>query len=148
VILSLRKKAVAALLAVGTGGGLAATLPASPAVAYFSPPLFLDVVVESPGRLIAGGAGVQVPVEVTCNAGVVAEVDIRVTQNVNGRLAEGVGFAIVGCTGMHQQVLLTAVASGNRAFATGRALAAASVFGCTTGVCGFERDQRTIRLRR
>lgn len=147
MIQSLRKKLVAAAVAVGTGGGLAATLPASPAVAYFSPPLFLDVVVQSPAHLVARGAGVDVPVEVTCNPGVLASISLRVTQNVKGRVATGYGYATVGCTGAHQRVLMTAVADGTRAFTTGRALGAATIYGCVPEVCGSEQDERTIRLR-
>ena len=144
---SLRAKLAAAALAVATGGGIAAVVPASPAVAFFSPPLFLDVVVESPAHLVARGAGVQVPVEVTCNPGVIADLSVSVTQNVNGRIARGFGFASVGCTGSHQRVLVTAVAQQGRAFTTGRALAQGFVSGCVPSVCGSERDERTIRIR-
>ncbi len=145
---SVKKKLAAAAVAIGAGGGIAAVVPGGTAVAYYSPPLFVDIAVQGPAHLVAGGAGVSVPVEVTCNPGAIAQVSIAMTQSVDGRVARGVGYAEVGCSGAHQTVLLTAVAQGNRAFRTGRGLAEGTVFTCIPEGCGTERDQRTIRIRR
>jgi hypothetical protein len=146
--LSLRKKAAASALAVAAGGGVAAALPASPAVAYYSPPLFLDITVGDPGRLLARGSAVEVPVEVTCNPGATAYVWLSVTQTVGNKIAKSDGYATVGCTGAHQVVLVTAVAGSGQAFRIGKALAEGEVFACLPDVCGWERDQRTIALTR
>ena len=148
MIRTVRRKAAAAALAVGAAGGLAATLPASPAVAYFSPPLFLDIEVQSPAYVIAKGAGVNVPVEVTCNPGVAAEYYVRLTQNVNGKIASGYGYGSTRCTGSHQTVLVTVVAAQGKAFTKGKALASAETFACLGRVCGTETDSRTVTLRK
>ncbi len=63
-----RIKVATAVVAILVGGLLAWFATAGPAVAFFSGGLFLDVQVESPATLLAKGAAVQVPVEVTCNA--------------------------------------------------------------------------------
>ena len=64
----LRTRAAAAVVALLLGGLLALFATSGPAVAFFSGGLFLDVQVESPARLVARGAAVDVPLEVTCNA--------------------------------------------------------------------------------
>lgn len=145
---SLKKKIAAAALAVGAGGGIAAAMPGGTAVAYYSPPLFVDIVVDNPGHLVAKGAGVEVPVEVTCNPGATAYVNLTITQSINGKVARGVGYGTVGCTGSHQKVLLTAVAQGNKAFRTGKALAVGDVSTCIPEGCGGETDQRTITIKK
>jgi hypothetical protein len=144
---SVRNRLVAAALAVATGGGIAVAAPASPAVAFFSPPLFLDIRVLSPAQLVASGAAVQVPVEATCNAEE-AFVSVVVTQRVGKRLAKGSGFADVGCTMSRQQVLVTVVADQGTAFTRGDAFAEGMIFGCTPQFCGREDDQTTIEIQR
>lgn len=140
-------KVTAASLAVAVGGAVAALSPASPAVAFFSPPLFLDVQVESPGTLIARGAAVDVPVEVTCTSPE-AFVDVTLTQRVGNGLARGSGFATVGCTGARQRILVTVTAFEGKAFRKQAAFADATIFGCAESVCGSERDTETIELHR
>jgi uncharacterized protein (DUF58 family) len=61
-------------------GLLALFATSGPAVAFFSGGLFLDVQVDSPARLLARGAAIEVPLEVTCNA--VGTVDVQVTVTV------------------------------------------------------------------
>ena len=53
--------------ALAAGGGFAVFGSASPAVAYSSPPLFLDISIQSPATLVAHGAAVQVPVKLSCS---------------------------------------------------------------------------------
>ena len=143
-------RTLAAVAAVVTGGLVVALGPSTPAVAYFSPPLFLDIRVDSPAYLVAGGAAVNVPVEVICTSDT-AYVTVSITESVKGKVAQGSTYANVGCTHAWQQFLMTVPASGGGvAFAAGSALAQASTSACTSDyqTCGAERNTATIRLRR
>jgi hypothetical protein len=142
-----RVKLGVAATAVAAGGVAAMLSPASPAVAFFSPPLFLDVQVESPARLLARGAAVEVPLEVTCTSEQPAWVDVFVTQRVGGKIAQGYGNAQVGCTRQGQDIRITVTAYGN-AFRAGTAFAEATIFGCAPTFCGSESDAETIEIRR
>lgn len=143
-----RIKALVATGVVGTGAALALLSPASSAVAYYSGGLFLDVTVQSPAHLVAKGAAVTVPVQVTCNATQQAFVSVQLTEAIGKKIATGYGGANVGCTGGHQNLLLTVVASGGqKPFAAGRAFATANLFGCDT-VCASETANATITIRR
>jgi hypothetical protein len=116
-----RRAAVAIVIALLAAGTVALLAPAGPAVAFSSGGLFLDVQVESPARLVARGAAVDVPLEVTCNAPEPVEVFVTVTQRVGKGVAAGSGFASFGCTGGGQDVVVrvTANPSGS-AFVRGR----------------------------
>jgi hypothetical protein len=141
----IRKRLIAAAVAVATGGGIALTAPSSPAVAFFSPPLFLDVRVQSPAHLVAGGAALSVPVEVTCSGATEAFVSVRVTEQVGKRLASGTGFANIGCTQARQNIVVTVVASGT-SFTKGTAFAEGDIFACAQTFCGEETDRTTIQI--
>jgi hypothetical protein len=145
-----RTKAAAALVAALLAAlALALLAPAGPAVAFSSGGLFLDVQVESPGRLVAGGAAVDVPLEVTCNASGPVDVFVTVTQRVGRGVAAGFGFASFGCTGSGQDVTVRVRAdSAGKAFIRGRAVADAEVFGCRPNICGSETDSEELPLRR
>src|SRR4030095_6721901 len=93
----LRTKVTTVVVAILAGGLLALFATSGPAVAFFSGGLFLDVQVESPARLVARGAAVDVPLEVTCTA-TVADVSVRVTQKAGSGVAQGGGSTSVGCT--------------------------------------------------
>lgn len=139
----------AASVVIAAGGTLAALGPASPAVAFFSPPLFLDVAVDSPATLVARGAAVDVPVEVTCTSNQ-ASVVVTLTEAVGGHaVATGSGFATVGCTNARERILVT-VTAVDTPFRKGTAFAAASVNGCTDdfSFCGTEQGSATIGLHR
>jgi hypothetical protein len=143
-------KVAAAAVIVSTGIACAMLIPTSPAVAYFSGGLFLDITVLSPARLVAGGAALEVPVEYTCNAQT-PFVAVNVTQRVNGKaIASGYGDLQVACTGAHQHTTVTVTATGNKAFAKGNAFATGRINGCLAGyvTCGTETHNATINLRR
>jgi hypothetical protein len=139
-------KVGAAALAITVGGVVAAVAPASPAVAFLSGPLFLDVQVES-GTLVARGAAVDVQVEVTCTSPQ-AFVDITLTQRAGSAIASGFGSTTVGCTGAAQRVVVTVTAFGEKAFRKQTAVATATISGCIESVCGSETDTTTIDLQR
>jgi hypothetical protein len=119
---------------------------ASPAVAFFSGGLFLDVTVQSPAHLVARGAAVKVPVQVTCNATQFASVSVQVTERVGKGIASGFGGEQVGCTGGHQNLLITVTASGSKPFVKGQAFASADLFGCSS-FCASEHGEATINIR-
>lgn len=141
------KLAVAALVAILAGASFALFAPAGPAVAFSSGGLFLDVQVESPAHLVSRGAAVDVPLEVTCNAGV-ADVSVSVTQKSGSGVAQGFGSTSVGCTGSGQQITVRVTASGGKTFKQGTAVASAEVFGCNNVTCGSETDSEVIEIRR
>src|SRR6266487_6115797 len=107
----LRTKVAAAVVAIVVGGVLALFATGGPAVAFFSGGLFLDVQVESPATLVARGAAVDVPLEVTCNARPgTSSVQVTVTQKSGSGVAQG--STSVGCTGSGQQIRVRVRASG------------------------------------
>jgi hypothetical protein len=127
---------------------LALFATSGPAVAFFSGGLFLDVQVESPARLVARGAAVDVPLEVTCNATGTAFVFVAVTQKAGSGVAEGIGSASIGCTGSGQQITVRAQADGGKTFKQGTAVATAFVDGCNNVTCGSESDSEVIDIKR
>jgi hypothetical protein len=145
---SLRKKLAAITMALATGGLLAALSPANPAVAFFSPPLFLEVEIESPAQLVSRGAAVDVTLEVTCTSAD-AVVFVSVSQRVGNRVASGSGSEDIGCTRSGERLLVRVLASAQgRAFERGDAVVNAQVFGCVPEFCGSEDDTETVQLRR
>lgn len=144
----LRTRAAAAVVAILLGGLLALFATSGPAVAFFSGGLFLDVQVGSPAHLVARGAAVDVPVEVTCNATGTADVFVRVTQKSGSGVAQGFGSTSVGCTGSGQQITIRAQAEGGKTFKQGTAVASAEIFGCNRVTCGSETDSEVIQLQK
>jgi len=144
----LRTRAAAAVVALLLGGLLALFATSGPAVAFFSGGLFLDVQVGSPAHLVARGAAVDVPVEVTCNATGTADVSVRVTQKSGSGVAQGFGSASVGCTGSGQQITIRAQAEGGKTFKQGTAVASAEIFGCNRVTCGSETDSEVIQIQK
>ena len=147
----LRTRAAAAVVALLLGGLLALFATSGPAVAFFSGGLFLDVQVQSPARLVARGAAVDVPLEITCNARPgTASVQVSVSQKAGSGVAQGFGSTSVGCTGSGQQVTVRVQASGGKTFKQGTAVASAEIFGCTANfsTCGNETDSETIQIQR
>ena len=148
--MKLRRRAAAAIvIALLAAGSFAVFAPSGPAVAFSSGGLFLDVQIEEPVRLVARGAAVDVPLEITCNASSPVDVFVTVTQRVNNGIAAGSGFASFGCTGSGQDVTVRVRASAaGKAFIRGNAVIEAEAFGCNTRLCGSETDSETVQLRR
>lgn len=147
----LRTKVAAALVALAAGSLLALFISSGPAVAFFSGGLFLDVQVGSPATLVARGAAVNVPLEVTCNAAPgTASVRVTVTQRSGSGVAQGTAFDNVGCTGSGQQVVVRVQATGAKVFKQGTAVAGAEVFGCTANfsTCGSETDSEVVTIQK
>lgn len=144
------KKALAAVVVAG-GAAVAALGPAGPAVAFFSPPLLLQIQDVSPATLVAKGAGVNVTLKIECAGARTAFVSVSLTESVNKKIASGSGSAQVGCTNSTQIILVEVIAQHGKAFATGKAIADGNISACSSGrnpVCGSEQDIQTIKLIR
>jgi hypothetical protein len=150
MILSSRVKAAVAAVTVAGATAAALLVPASPAVAFSSGGLVLDVVVQSPAHLIAKGAALALPVEYTCFGTSNDALDLQVSERVgNGALVTGQGqLPSLVCTGEIQQVKVDLAATGNRAFAKGSAFVSAQIFGCSDSLCGQDEDDRTITIQK
>ena len=142
-----------ALLKIGAGttallagGGVALLSPSSPAVAYSSPPLFLDVSIQSPAHLVARGAAVAVPVTTICSGTTEAYLWVQVTERVGKKVASGSKYLTVGCTGSRQQTTVTVPASSATVFSKGTAYVTATLDGCTYYFCGEENNSATIQI--
>lgn len=144
--MKLRALAVtAAAIVVGTA--LAVLGPASPAVGFFSPPLFLDVRIEPTATLVARGAAVEVRLEVTCSGAVNQPyVYVSLAQRAGSETATGSVYTQVPCTSQRETVLVQVMADPGKAFKKGTAVASAEIFACSYYVCGSENDQATISL--
>jgi hypothetical protein len=142
------RAAVAIVIALLAAGSFAVLAPAGPAVAFSSGGLFLDVQVEEPAHLVARGAAVDVPLEITCNASGQVDVFVTVTQRVGKGVASGYGFATFACTGSGQDVTVRVKADpAGKAFVRGTAVIEAEIFGCRR-ICGSETDSETVRIVR
>ena len=137
-----------AALAIAGGATAAVVIPASPSLGFFSPPLLLQIHVNSPATLVARGAGADVSVTVEC-AGVsgTASVNVSLTERAGSEIATGFGFTQVGCTNANETILVRVTAQSGKAFKKGTAIADGSIFGCTSTFCGSEQDQPTIELK-
>lgn len=142
------KKALAAAV-VASGAAVAAVGPASPAVAFFSPPLLLTIHNVSPAHLVARGAGANVTLSIECAGARKASVTVSLTETVMKKIATGSGSAQVGCTRSTETILVEVTAHHGKAFAKGTAIASSVISACSPGerpVCGSERDIKTIKL--
>jgi hypothetical protein len=146
---TIRARAVAVFIALAGSILLTTFITSGSAVAFFSGGLFLDVQVESPATLVARGAAVDVPLEITCNATGSVTVYVQVTQRSGSGIAEGSGYTGVGCTGSGQRVVVRVSAfGGGKSFKQGTAVADAEVFGCRPNICGSETDTEVITINR
>jgi hypothetical protein len=140
------------LLATFGVAGLMLAVSAGPAAAlHLPPPNVISVEVGDEATLVARGAAVRVPVEVTCPAGSTAFVSASVTQRAGSRIASGFGDTSVVCTGGSQTVEVTVNAQGSgQAFKKGSAVAEASVFVCDDDFffCAFASDSENIQIVR
>jgi hypothetical protein len=136
------------VVAIVLGSVLALFATTGPAVAFFSGGLFLDVQVESPAHLVARGAAVDVPLEVTCNATGSVDVFVSVSQKAGSGVAQGFGSTRVGCTGSGEQITVRVTASGGKIFKQGSAVANAEIFGCNNVTCGSETDSEVIQVQK
>jgi len=143
-----RTRATVVGTALAGAAGLALISPASPALAFLSGGLHLDVTVQSPATLVARGAAVDVPVDVDCNSAQQVELSLTVTERVGSQTASGSTFVPESCSGGHQRFLIRVTAGSGKAFAKGTAVATASIFGCNNTTCGQDSNSATIQVRK
>jgi hypothetical protein len=143
-------KVKAALAAVAIGGGATAAIlgSAGPALGFFSPPLLLEVHVNSPATLVASGAGADVSVQVECAGASTADLNVGLTERSGSQVTHGFGDTQVGCTNSNETVLVRVTAQGGRPFKSGTAIADGFISACTPSfsVCGSEQDLPTISI--
>lgn len=133
--------------ALVVGAALAIVAPASPAVGFYSPPLLLDVQIESPATLVARGAAVDTRLRVICAGASTAYVGVTVTQRAGGDIAQAYGTAQIGCSSNWQNVALRATTQSSQPLKTGEAVVDAYVAGCApVGPCGSETASGTIQI--
>lgn len=147
------KVGLVGLVVVG-GGAVAALLgPAGLAVGQASQPLQVQIQVHSPGRLVAKGAGVDVPVTASCSGIFLqsGDISISLTEAVGKGLATGYGGAIIDCTGTTQKIDVLVIAQSGKAFARGKAIANAFISACAADVngnCVSQQVEPVIKIRK
>ncbi|MFS8101277.1 hypothetical protein LFM09_29545 [Lentzea alba] len=116
-----RGKALAIMAVVG-GAVLASIAPVMAEVSADSPSA-PAVRLESPGKLLASGAAVNVPITYTCpvNDRGSATVNVYVTQNVLGGIAFGYKQKVLPCTGRPEKAAVAVLAYEGKAFRPGTA---------------------------
>jgi hypothetical protein len=123
--------------------------PAAPALGFFSPPLLLQIHVNSPATLVAKGAGADVTLQIECAGARTAFVDVSLTERSGSQIASGFGSTQVGCTNQNQTVLVHVTAQPGRVFKKGTGIADGFISACTSSkprFCGSEEDLRTINI--
>lgn len=133
-----------ATAAIAAGASIAAVDTAGPAVAFFSPPLLLEIHVVS-ATVVAKGAGVDVAFQVECAGTRRAFVDFSISERFSKAIANGFGEARVECTDSPQTIVVLSVAQ-SVPFKPGTALIESDIFGCTRRFCGDQTDNETIKV--
>jgi len=124
---------------------VAVASPLSSAVAFFSNGLDLEVTVVPHATLVAKGAAVRAHLIVNCNATRHPFVEAEVIQRTSKSIARGFGDARVTCTGSPERVSVLVYAR-NKPFKNGTAIVNGYIDGCGFGTCGFETDNKTVKI--
>lgn len=133
-----------ATAAIAAGVGFAVVGPEGPAVAFFSPPLLLQIHVES-GTVIAKGAAVDVTFQVECAGARQAFVNVNLVERFSKEIANSYGSTRVVCTDSPQTVVVQVVAQAVP-FKPGITLAQSDIFGCARRFCADQTDSEIIKL--
>lgn len=145
-----RAKVTLAGLALAGGAAAAAVLgPAGPAIGQSSPPLVVQIQVNSPATVVARGAALDVSVTIECSGlatGTTPFVSVSVTESVGGKIATGNADVSPVCTGTSQNLLMVVTAQAGKAFKKGAAVANGSIEGCDFTTCETAQDQPTIAI--
>lgn len=131
----------------------AVLLPSSAAVAYVSPPLVLQAQAQSPARLVAHGAAVDVSVEYSCTADYMS-ISLQLTQRAGNHIVTGSGYtSSVLCDGAtHLSVIRLSASSSDRPFKAGEAATTTSFWGYLyrdgRWLEGYEHADQTIMIKK
>lgn len=154
---------IVALVGLAIAGGAVAVValgPAGLAVGQSSPPVQAQIQVNSPARLEANGASVDVSVTASCAGVDSTSVQVTLTEAVDGDIAFGVGSATVECTGTSQtvEVLVTALSGSgtglptavpSQEFKKGPSIAVGLIQTCTVnGTCANQQVEPTIQIKK
>jgi hypothetical protein len=150
------RAATAAVTIAGTTAAAMLLIPATPAVAYSSGGITLDVVVQSPAHLIAKGAAVGVTVQYTCDDVNTTDLtysflNLNLTERVSGGdiAAGGVSIGNLVCTGEIESATFDVTASGPRAFGKGSAYASTDLQICDDFIeCATDIQSTTIKIQK
>jgi hypothetical protein len=109
--------------------------------------LSLDVQLAPTAQLVAGGAAVDVPMTVTCDATGTADVFVNVTQRRGSHVVQGFGSSSLTCTGSAQTLVVRVPSGSDIVFKPKkRAVASAELFGCDATECGSDTDSEVIQI--
>jgi hypothetical protein len=147
MLFPVKVKVAVAVLAVASGGAMAALLgPAGPAVGQSSQPIQAQVQASSPATLVARGAGADVTVTASCS-GATVEVG-QVSVSITERDATASGFTTVDCTGTNQTVQVVVTPLVGKVLKKGTAIASAFINACTAdgNFCADQQTQLTIKV--
>jgi hypothetical protein len=115
-------------VAVLGGSMIAGAVPALAAVTNSSPPIHMSIHIDSPDKISARGAAVDVTLTVKCpKASYNAGVSVAVSERSGNQITTAYGQAQVFCTGSDQPVDLYLQASG-KPFVVGSASVSASLW--------------------
>jgi hypothetical protein len=142
------RRLVRILLVVALGTALATAALTPPAVAQEPPTITASV--TGAATLVGKGAAVDVEVAYSCLDATSAGIDVSLTQRVGGGLlATGSGFAgDLVCDGAEHTTTVRVIASGDRAFKKGAAVAQGETVACNDFTCVFGGiGSATVRIR-
>ncbi|GAA3630029.1 hypothetical protein C8D88_1011762 [Lentzea atacamensis] len=133
-----------AVVAVAGGAILASIAPVMADVSAESPSV-AAIRVESPAKIKALGAAVEIQVTYACPKGSQASLNLNVSQTVIGGVANGGAYkSSINCTGAFETITMN-VAAQNRAFRWGTAFVAANINGYPPSYSAS--DERVIDFR-
>lgn len=133
------------------GIAAASAMPLQSAVAASSPPTpYYNYAIQSPATLVARGAALDVPVQVTCFGGAQAfQVSLQVTQRINGgRVASGYGFVQTPACDGFPHVVTARVTANQNAFKAGQAFASSDGYICSPLGCASVHDEAQIDIKK
>jgi hypothetical protein len=115
-------------VAIVGGSMIAGAVPALAAVTNSSPPIHMSIHINSPAKISARGAAVDVTFTVKCpKASYYAELNTEVSERSGNQITVAYGNAAVICTGSDQPVDIYLQASG-KPFVVGSASVTASFY--------------------
>lgn len=128
------------------GGGNGGTLQI--AIEEIPPPPTIDIAVDPFGSFDSRTGAATIRGTATCTGDVqFASVDVQLTQRVGRFLIRGFGFTEITCDGTTRPWEVT-VTGDNGMFKGGRAVSVTFAFACGVFDCGFDFEERIVRLRR
>jgi len=128
------------------GGGIAAAIPALPAVGQASPPSSPIVLVKT-APVFDKGIGVSVKSYVACGAGDTGYLSTQVTERSGKGIASGGGYVDFPCTGQVETVTIPTLAGlGSKLFVAGKAYVIATLNDCGPFNCSVSSVSGNVTI--